>query len=466
MGGGMLQNYKLRLADGTVLTVDQDGLRTWLTDERATVQIAGTQEWRPLRQFLLEEESAARLARALVHPEPQPPKALSPLGRPLSGPPPEHTIGEPPMVQALADEPSASRSPASSREVANGGGEAPVIRLKPLDDAPPAPDPEPQAADLGVASEPEGMRHDRLEGPLLDVLTAFGALLSRCLAPLTPLVRRWPSPSVGASAARPGAGLGLGPTRRPLETPSRQAPGGRRPLEPPVPASELPVLRLAETSEAPETGDVYQGEPGDRVLPTLWLWTKRIVLLSGLVAVSVLAVLDWQTWFPRAAGIGQAMFAQIDRQARGRQKAREQEQALRDATQQLPHLAPATIRLVLEENDGRVLGPPEVFELARAAADRGQRALAPAEAAELRALQQELLDRLRPPERARLAEYDRARANRVVFPFENPYALELVARGARALPAGSLTRLQELLGMAVAAGLGGPAAPEGSAARR
>src|SRR4030042_4752423 len=96
----MLQRYKLRLGDGTVLTCDLDGLRTWLTDGRATVQVSGTQEWRPLRQFLADEESAARLARALVPPEPRrapapsPPEVLPP--RPAAEP----AIGEPPVGPA------------------------------------------------------------------------------------------------------------------------------------------------------------------------------------------------------------------------------------------------------------------------------------------------------------------------------------------------------------------------------
>ena len=83
----MLQRYKLRLGDGTVLTADLDGLRTWLTDGRATVQVSGTQEWRPLRQFLADEESAARLARALVPPEPRRAPAPLPSGGPAAEPP-------------------------------------------------------------------------------------------------------------------------------------------------------------------------------------------------------------------------------------------------------------------------------------------------------------------------------------------------------------------------------------------
>jgi len=230
-----------------------------------------------------------------------------------------------------------------------------------------------------------------------------------------------------------------------------------------VPVNELPVLRFADAQEAREEEDLYEGEEAHGLFPALWLWTKRVVLLGGLVTGGVLAVLNWETWFPRAAEVGNTAFTEIDRQVRAGQTAREQERALSDAALRLPHLAPATIRLVLSASGRGVLEPPEVFQLASEAADRGQNALTPAEAAELQTLQRELLGHLRPPERARVAEYDRARAYRVVFPFENPHALELVARGARAMPAGSRERLQELLGKAVAAGLaptaGRPAEP-------
>jgi hypothetical protein len=176
------------------------------------------------------------------------------------------------------------------------------------------------------------------------------------------------------------------------------------------------------------------------------------------VTAGVLVALNWATWFPRAAEVGETVFTEIDRQTHSGERAQEREQALRDATERLPHLAPETVRLVLSTSSTGVLDPPEVFQLAREAADRGRSTLAPAEAAELRALERELLAHLRPPERARLAEYDRARSRRAVFPFENPYALDLVARGARAMPEASRQRLQVLLGKAVAAGLGRPPA--------
>src|SRR5512136_1327470 len=120
----MPQRYKLRLGDGTILQVDKDGLQAWVEDDRrAMVQVAGTQQWRPLREFLAEEESAARLKRALIPPEPRrgmPPPPPEPEPGPAPLPPSpeaeaaapafEPVIGEPP-VQALAEEPSAPTPP-------------------------------------------------------------------------------------------------------------------------------------------------------------------------------------------------------------------------------------------------------------------------------------------------------------------------------------------------------------------
>jgi hypothetical protein len=541
----MLQRYKLRLGDGTVLTVDLDGLRTRLTDGRATVQVSGTQEWRPLREFLADEESAARLARALVRPEPRREPAPSPQEVPPPSPPAEPAIGEPPLVQALAAEPAAAGIPVPPwRDSPEAAEEAP-IRLKPLDPEPPRHAvPWAPGDDDDGEEEDQDQRHDRLEGPLLQVISTFGNVLSRCLDPLTPLVRGWPSRSaeepapprpapVPRSAARkpspavappspvrvlaedlggPTAGSRSGLDElpviplKPLEdegrpdttawrglsekltgwvagltawfdrlagrgrpepvvppselTPKKpRAPAPRAPLAAPPPISELPVLRFADAHEAREEEDVYEGEEeAESILPAVWFWAKRVVLVGALVAGGVLVARHWTTWFPRAAEVGETVFTEIDRQAHSSERARALEQPLADATERLPHLAPATIRLVLSTTTSGALEPPEVFQLATEAADRGRSALTAAEAGELGALQRELLSSLRPPQRRRLEEYERARATRGVFPFENPYALDLVARGARAMPEASRRRLQELLGKAVAAGLGPPAA--------
>lgn len=416
----MLQSYTLRLGDGTVLQVDEDGLRGWLEDARATVQVAGTQEWRPLREFLADMDSAARLARALVPPAPR--RAPAPAGPAV---PPGHGSGE-------------------------AAGETP-IRLKPLGDESPR-HPVPWARS-DEEEEDEEQRHDRLEGPLLQVLSTLGSFLSRCLDPLTPLVRGGPARSTEEPPAPRAARVS------PSATPRPPAPATRAPLEAPAPVSELPVLRFAEPREAGEGGDVYEEEEESRnILPVVWRWAKRLVAAGVLVGGGVLIGLNWRIWFPRAAEVGETVFTEIDRQARSGERARELEQALGGASERLPHLAPGTIRLVLSASRGGVPEPPEVFQLAAEAADRGRSALTAAEAADLLALQRELLTGLSPSQRRRLEEYERARATRGVFPFENPYALDLVARGARAMPEARRRRLQELLGKAVAAGLAAPAA--------
>src|SRR5258708_400359 len=51
----MLQRYKLRLSDGTLLVVDHDALSSWVVDGKAMVQPVGSDRWLSLRKFLLEE---------------------------------------------------------------------------------------------------------------------------------------------------------------------------------------------------------------------------------------------------------------------------------------------------------------------------------------------------------------------------------------------------------------------------
>lgn len=527
----MLQRFKLRLGDGSVLTVDEDALRAWANDGSATVHVAGTQEWRPLRQFLAEAESAARLALALVPPQPlvptQPRDEAPAIPEELPASPAAPVKGvERPIVQALAEEPApvAPALPWNAPEAV--GVDAPAIRLKPLDDRPPARTQ--WWPDVPEARAYQEDRHDRLEGPVLDALVAFGTLLGRCVAPLEPLVRRWPSMLRRASRPRASAppapaedtalagdntataaipprsedrrpwrvrffawlrrdhaergsardgmtedvaaadGLHVPiPPKKPathraaaVERPAASVP--RKPTVAPPPVSELPVLRFAEVREASEVEDVYDGpdiDGGFAGFAPVWRWTKRIVVLAALAAVGTLAAVHWRAWFPRAGEIGRTMFAEIDRQARAGQYAREQEAALADDAGRLPQLAPSTIRRVLSTRKDGVLEPSEVFQLAADAADRGRTALTAAETEELRALQNELRDGLPRGERALVDDYDRARAEGLAFSSDSSRTLELVARGARAMPAERRERLQQLLGKAVTAGLGEPVAP-------
>ncbi len=499
----MGQRYKLRLGDGTVLSVDQNGLKTWAADGRAMVQGVGSWRWQPLQEVLAEEEAAARLSRALVPPKPRqeatPPPAppSPPLDQPAFSEPAfgglsfgEPAFSEPPVaaaarpgLQALADDPVSSAS--SDARGAPASDDMPVIRMKPLDDDEPA---YPAAwsarrdADEEEFDEQEP-RHDRLDGPLLTALETVGGFLSRGLDRLTPLAARLTSRPSEASTPRRVEDTADRPTlvarasgwvrgllariRRSARAewsesvvpPPTPEPSKPRPLIPrethqaPTPIRELPVLTFAESREPSEAADVYEGPDPWSVLPTVWLWTKRAVLTSAFVAGLYFAVLERKTWLPKAADLGQTVFTAIDRQVLSRRRAEERQRALADATARLPQLSPETIELIYSRSPTGLVEPPDVFEVAREAADHGLAALTKAEADELAALQRELLARLRPTERARVDEYDRTRARRLIFPFENPHVMELVARGARALPATSLERLQMLYGKAVAAGL-------------
>ena len=215
----------------------------------------------------------------------------------------------------------------------------------------------------------------------------------------------------------------------------------------------MPVVPLAKAIEREPEEDVYEPDEPSLVLGPLWFWTKRLVGYGALVALGVYAYQERDVWFPKAGDVGQTIFAAIDRQAHSRERSERQRQALAEATLRLPHLAPETILLVFGQGPLGVLETPEVFQIAREATERGLDKLQPAEAEELRALNQELAAKLSAPERRRLDDYDEARSRRVIFPFENPYAMDLVAKGARALPAERLDRLRALNAQAVAAGL-------------
>ena len=76
----MARQFKLRLRDGTILAVDQGGLRTWLIDDKAMVQPMGTRGWRPLKEILAEQSLAAAMKPPPGAP-PSAPPAATPLPR-------------------------------------------------------------------------------------------------------------------------------------------------------------------------------------------------------------------------------------------------------------------------------------------------------------------------------------------------------------------------------------------------
>jgi hypothetical protein len=355
-----------------------------------------------------------RLPRGSGRPSPPPTREPSPWRASASSPrapvEPHSTLDVRPEVDVLAEAPLAPRGGSTRAWSTTDDGLA-VIPLKP---------------DGEARGTPTLQRLRRQASAWVD---AGGAWLDR-------LTRR-DRPSPPAALNESAASSGPGPAPRAL-------------LRALPPISELPVLRLAHTPEPEVEEDVYGGE---QPFSSLWLWVKRLVLVTALVAGGILAAITWESWLPKAMELGQRAAALIHSYTRSRDEREQQTRALRDATEQLPHLAPATIALVLSTSPTSVLDPPEVFRLAYDATERGLPAMTPAEAQELEALERELRDALRPTERERLREYDRVRARRVPFAFESRGALEIVARGARALAAADRERLQSLSGQAIGAGL-------------
>lgn len=235
-----------------------------------------------------------------------------------------------------------------------------------------------------------------------------------------------------------------------------------KPLMPPPPLSELPVIRFAKTDDVEDERaghDVYQEA---RSFDVVWLWLKRITLLAGLLVAGVVAASTWETWLPAATQMARALFLEIHEREHPKTPEAEEPREASVAesgpaiAEQLPHLTPETVALVMSSTSAIVLDPPEVFARAYDATERGLRALSPPEAQELGALQRALLNALLPAERQRVREYDLVRARRPPLPFENRDVLRSFARGARALPSWARERLQQLSGKAIAAGLALP----------
>ncbi|HXB55927.1 MAG TPA: hypothetical protein VN461_14165 [Vicinamibacteria bacterium] len=346
--------------------------------------------------------------------------------------------------RSLATRPVLTRG-ASARPPSDS--ELPIIPLKLLDDEVPA-------RERLVARLRAGLAH--AAGKAVSMVTELLATLRQAAPGWSDRVRGWaprlnrprpvPQPPSSDESAMPD------PFGRALRTP----------LKPPATLNELPALRLAKIEEEevePVYDDVFEG-PG--FFDVAWLWTKRATLLAGLVAGGIVAANTWEIWLPRAAQLSRMMFLEIDERVRPTVPSRAEEPsaairaALQAANEQLPHLAPETIELVMSKSLAGLLDPPEVFARAHDALDRGRAALTAEEAQELKALRTGMLAPLHPDERDRLYEYDLLRRHRVTLPFEDREALGLVARGMRALPPEARERFQWLAGKAITAGLSVP----------
>ena len=429
----MPERYKLRLKDGSLLTVDRDDLAAWLMDDEAMVQAVGSADWRPLAEFLAE------------------PRA--PVARPAKL------------------------------------SELPAIPLKPLDDEKPVAaekwiEPRPGWVEEIVKTESPGptplptvvkwyeaagdwvfRRFRRKRMPSLNLVddkpvplpTLWDEMQVLKSIPLEEKPTTKPIPRDEHPAPKPIMRDEL-PAPKPIrreETPAPRllSPAPLHSPAPPPPIGETPVLRFADTHEV-ETEwveeDVYEGE---RWTGIAWRWVKRIVLVGSLAAGTIVAVRTFETWWPWAQRYGMTVFSEVDKRAQSSTVNKIRSQALEKAIEQMPHLAPNTILLVMSTSVSGVLEPPEAFRRAYEAEERGMVALTAEEAQELRALRRQILVTLSANDRETALDYDRVRAHRVPFPFEDSRVLELFARGARTLPPEGRERLQVLTGKAVAAGL-------------
>jgi hypothetical protein len=271
----VLQRYKLRLGDGTVLAVDHEGLSIWQADRRAMVQPVGTPHWKPLKAFVAQERAAVRRAARLQPKPPSTPHEALPLvyprvnSRPCEPKPP----GQPnPGAQGgegradglpLIPPPSRRRDgpDGSRRRRASASLQATVRRSLargPSGAPPPVPQQSPPVAP--AADEPASVASARAEPPPIVSPPVVPPLVR---APVEP-------PAVEPPAVEPPPGevaVDLSPIEQPLlEQPPTEGP----PIEPasierePPSVAQPVVAALAEelpgTSMGPSTAPLPADE--------------------------------------------------------------------------------------------------------------------------------------------------------------------------------------------------------------
>jgi hypothetical protein len=456
----MLDQYRLRLKDGTILAVDFDGLRSWLLDEKVMVQPPGSRQWRPLKQLLAQGRPAALIPRPAPVPVSVPAAATPPTraaetpipvvpASALSVPvmPPEE-YAEPAIPLTVEDTAPLAEPVAPKRSKVDDG--IAIIPFKPLEDDEP-----PIHSTASPAPQPP-RRPDPVPEPvnLLDVAAAEVERHS-------PVERPWKwTPDPRAAAAGP--------------PPIRLAP-----LDPEPPRvyddEVLPELEMVEDKAAIAQERVAAivrdvSQQADRLLHDIAhspittsaqaqiagvarRWAKWNLPAAVVVVVVLGALATRSIWMPllsrfsrsadRVAAPPPALPAVAD--------VPPPPPEVQAAIERLPHLTPATVQLVMSTSRYGAPDPPEVFRLAYVAADRGTAALTEEEAQELRALRASVLGALRPLDRERVRAYSRMTAGRDLLVAEDARVLGLFTRGVRALPEPRRERLQALLGKAIAA---------------
>jgi hypothetical protein len=127
--------------------------------------------------------------------------------------------------------------------------------------------------------------------------------------------------------------------------------------------------------------------------------------------------------------------------------------AVAASSEQLPVLGVETIQLIMTSS-GQALQPVDVMRQTFVALDRARPSLAQPAAAELDSLTTGLAAELPAADGRWLREYlQKVRERAVTVNYEDTKALWLLSRAARRLPADRLSRVQQVLGAAVAMGL-------------
>jgi hypothetical protein len=381
--------------------------------------------------------AAPAAAKASPRPTPPAPKPTPPAPKP---PPPAVPTAKPLDLAEVARTAFVPPIAETTSEHAAPSNDLPVIPFKPLDEA--------ARRERARATIHKDEEEDLEEIPLSaltpaepteDPLMRATRKAQDLLATAAPRVRGLVD-SVRQYAAKrsaPNASIGT----------ASSSPAPRAPLAAPPPVGDLPVLRFADEKE--------------KVRPSR-VGAKGKLLIAGGLAAILLVATGW-AWIPQLIEAGRRWASRTDKKDAVPSPSPMPPTPppptlppeVQAAVDQLPHLTPETIEIVMKKSAYRPRDPAEVFSRAETAAVRGMSSLPEAEANELSALRLAVARSLRPTDRQRVRGYERIRTGRELLSVsEDVKVLALFARGVRALPAEKRERLQTLLGKAIVAELG------------
>jgi hypothetical protein len=336
-------------------------------------------------------------------------------------------------IAEMTSAPAPTKTPARMPEP---GTDLPLIPFRPLDD-----DELRERAAAKTHHDDDELEEIQLveagEDPLLKATRRGQELLALAVPWVRRLIAR-----VRASSALAAA------TGRSSASPA-SSPTPRRPTEPPPSLRDVPILRFADEKEPAV------------VVRTRKLGMKGKLLIAGLT-LGILVVATGWAWVPPLIALVRRLAAPAEKKTAVQSPAASPlpppptlPPDVQAAVDQLPHLTPETIQIVMKKSAYRPRDPAEVFSRAETAAVRGMSSLPEQEAQELAALRLAVARSLRPTDRQRVRGYERIRTGRELLSVsEDVKVLALFARGVRALPPEKRERLQTLLGKAIVAELG------------